>query len=206
MGNNFRVNDDTGIAKQSYPSISADEIGNFIIAWRDRRIGNDDIYAQRYSNDGTALGNNFRVTNTNDSSQRAPDVKLWNNRIFSTWRDNREGGLDFDIWANVLDWNDPVGAIDQELLQMPSAFVLHQNYPNPFNPSTMIKLALPKSSDVTLKVFNILGEEVATLVSDRLSAGSYSYDWDAGNLASGVYLYRLQAGDYVETRKMVLMR
>jgi hypothetical protein len=59
---------------------------------------------------------------------------------------------------------------------------------------------------VTLKVFNILGEEVATLVSDRLSAGSYLYEWDASNLASGVYLYRLQAGDYVETRKMVLMR
>jgi hypothetical protein len=67
---------------------------------------------------------------------------------------------------------------------------------------------------VILKVFNILGEEVATLVSDRLSAGSYSYEWDASNLASGVYLYRLQAGDAsqgagqgnVETKKMVLMR
>jgi hypothetical protein len=59
---------------------------------------------------------------------------------------------------------------------------------------------------VTLKIFNILGEEVATLVSDRLSAGSYSYKWDASNLASGVYLYRLEAGEYVETRKMVLMR
>jgi hypothetical protein len=80
------------------------------------------------------------------------------------------------------------------------------NYPNPFNPSTTIEFDLPKTSQVTLKVFNILGEEVARLVSEKLPAGSYSYEWDASNLASGIYLYRLQAGDYVETRKMVLMR
>jgi hypothetical protein len=84
--------------------------------------------------------------------------------------------------------------------------ILHQNYPNPFNPSTTIEFDLPKTTEVTLKIFNILGEEVTTLVSDRLSVGSYSYEWDASNLASGVYLYRLQVGDYVETRKMVLMR
>jgi len=59
---------------------------------------------------------------------------------------------------------------------------------------------------VSLKVFNILGEEVATLVSDRLSAGSYSYEWDASNLASGVYLYRLEAENFVETKKMILMK
>ena len=87
-----------------------------------------------------------------------------------------------------------------------SGIHLSQNYPNPFNPSTTIAFDLPKSSDVTLKIFNILGEEVTILVSNRLSAGSYSYEWDASNLASGVYLYRLQAGDYVKTRKMVLMR
>ena len=89
---------------------------------------------------------------------------------------------------------------------LPSIFELKQNYPNPFNPSTTIEFDLPKTSEVTLKIFNILGEEVAMLVSDRLSTGSYSYEWDASNLASGVYLYRLQAGEYVETRKMVLMR
>ena len=90
--------------------------------------------------------------------------------------------------------------------ELPENYNLSQNYPNPFNPSTTIEFDLPKSSEVSLKIFNILGEEVATLVSDRLSTGSYSYEWDASNLASGVYLYRLQAGNYVETKKMVLMR
>lgn len=87
------------------------------------------------------------------------------------------------------------------------------NYPNPFNLTTQIEFSINKSTFIELKVFNILGEEVANLVSTRLTAGSYSYEWDATNLASGVYLYRLsvgslvgEAGDYVETRKMVLMR
>jgi hypothetical protein len=86
------------------------------------------------------------------------------------------------------------------------SFRLHQNYPNPFNLSTTIEFDLPKTSELTLKIFNILGENVATLISERLSAGTYSYDWDAGNLASGVYLYRLEADGFVETRKMILMK
>jgi predicted GH43/DUF377 family glycosyl hydrolase len=95
---------------------------------------------------------------------------------------------------------------NERKLGIPSEFTLYQNYPNPFNPTTTIQFDLPKNSEVILKVFNILGEEVAMLVSDRLSAGSYSYEWNASNLASGVYLYRLQAGDYFETKKMVVMR
>lgn len=89
----------------------------------------------------------------------------------------------------------------------PQEFVLYQNYPNPFNPATTIEFSIPKSENVTLNIYDILGEEVATLVSDRLSAGSYQYEWSrTSGIASGVYLYRLQAGEYVETRKMVLMK
>jgi hypothetical protein len=84
-------------------------------------------------------------------------------------------------------------------------FTLNQNYPNPFNPTTNIEFSIPKSEFVTLKVYNVLGEEVATMVSERLNVGSYSYDWDASNLASGVYLYSLEAGEFVKTRKMILM-
>jgi hypothetical protein len=91
-------------------------------------------------------------------------------------------------------------------LHIPVRYELFQNYPNPFNPSTTIEFDLPKTSEVSLKIFNILGEDVATLVSDRLSTGSYSYKWKARNIASGVYLYRLEAGEYIETRKMILMR
>ncbi len=83
---------------------------------------------------------------------------------------------------------------------------LYRNYPNPFNPSTTIRFDLSKASVVTLKIYNVLGEEVTTLVSDRLSAGSYSYEWDASSLASGVYIYRLDAKGFFQTRKMILMK
>ncbi len=89
---------------------------------------------------------------------------------------------------------------------IPKGFVLRQNYPNPFNPITTIEFELLKTSEVTLKIFSVIGEEVATLVSDRLSAGSYSFEWDASRLASGIYLYKLEAGEYVSVRKMILMK
>lgn len=76
-----------------------------------------------------------------------------------------------------------------------TSYQLSQNYPNPFNPSTTIKFAIPKSEFVTLKIYNSIGQEVASLVSDNLSAGNYTYSWNAGPLAGGVYFYKIQAGD-----------
>jgi hypothetical protein len=90
--------------------------------------------------------------------------------------------------------------------EITQSYNLHQNYPNPFNPSTTIEFDLPKTSEVTLKVYNIVGEEVATLLSASLPSGPHSVEWDAGELATGAYLYRLQAGEYVQTRKMMLMK
>ena len=95
---------------------------------------------------------------------------------------------------------------DQKKNNIAKTTTLYQNYPNPFNPITTIEFNLPKNSKVSLKVFNILGEEVTTLLSASLLSGSHSVEWDASKYASGVHLYRLQAGDYVETRKMVLMK
>jgi hypothetical protein len=103
--------------------------------------------------------------------------------------------------------NDLITDISTKLGDLvPEAFALLQNYPNPFNPTTNIEFSIPKSEFVTLKVYNILGEEVATLVSERLAVGQYRYDWNASSLASGVYLYRIQTQDYVESKKMILMK
>jgi hypothetical protein len=89
---------------------------------------------------------------------------------------------------------------------LPEEFRLYQNYPNPFNPSTTIEFALPKSAFVTLKVYNLLGEEVATLIGEQRAAGIHRFNWDARGLASGVYLYRLEAGGFVQSKKLILMR
>ncbi|MBX7045813.1 MAG: T9SS type A sorting domain-containing protein [Ignavibacteria bacterium] len=85
-------------------------------------------------------------------------------------------------------------------------YSLSQNYPNPFNPTTNIKFAIPQSGFVTLKIYNMLGKEVATLVSSNLSKGSYSYDFNASNLASGVYFYKLETANFSEVKKMSLIK
>jgi hypothetical protein len=89
---------------------------------------------------------------------------------------------------------------------IPRSIELAQNYPNPFNPSTTLQFSLAKSGLVTLEVFNVLGQHVATLVHEQLSAGSYHVNFNASALSSGIYLYRLTAGDVVQTKKMVLMK
>jgi hypothetical protein len=83
---------------------------------------------------------------------------------------------------------------------------LFQNYPNPFNPSTEIGYGVPGTEYVTLKVYDLLGREVATLVNERKAPGSYSVSFDASGLASGVYFYRLEAGNFMQTKKLIVLR
>ena len=83
---------------------------------------------------------------------------------------------------------------------------MDQNYPNPFNPSTKISYTLANKTFVTLKVFNILGKEIATLVSSEQDAGSYAVDFKGSGLQSGVYFYRIEAGNFLQTKKMLLMK
>ena len=90
--------------------------------------------------------------------------------------------------------------------EIPNGFALSQNYPNPFNPMTKINFDLGKASNVKLTVFNILGQKVVTLVDKFMNAGAYSVDFNASSLASGVYLYSIEAGDFKMNKKMVLLK
>jgi len=96
------------------------------------------------------------------------------------------------------------------LINIPSQFKLEQNYPNPFNPVTTIKFSIPEFSIVTLKIFNVLGNEIATLVDGEKEAGDYEIRFDALNgvnkLSSGIYFLSLKAGKFVDTKKMVLLK
>jgi hypothetical protein len=107
--------------------------------------------------------------------------------------------IDYDgtvHYSNVVD-------ID---VHVPASFALHQNYPNPFNPSTKIKYQIPQTSQVQIKVFDVLGNEIETLVNEEEPAGNYEVTWDAANHTSGIYFYKLQSGNFVETKKMVLTK
>jgi hypothetical protein len=94
----------------------------------------------------------------------------------------------------------------QPVADVPRSFKLEQNYPNPFNPSTTIKYELPRASMVRLHVYDMLGREVGALVNERKGAGIHEVRFDGSNYASGVYVYRLTAGDFVQSRKLMILR
>jgi len=111
----------------------------------------------------------------------------------------KDGGYTFVINASVTDvnGNNP---------EIPATYALLQNFPNPFNPATSIRFDLPKSSFITIKVYDVLGNEVATILNETKNAGSYTIPFSAINLASGTYFYRIQAGEFVKTKKMIILK
>jgi hypothetical protein len=110
--------------------------------------------------------------------------------------------------AQITNWLEKglVSAVTKESNKIPLQYTLSQNYPNPFNPTTYIEYAIPKSGIVSLKVYNILGQEVETLYEGYQNSGSYKVNFDATNLASGVYMYRLESGNVSLTKKLILMK
>jgi len=90
---------------------------------------------------------------------------------------------------------------------IPNDYILSENYPNPFNPKTNIKFSIPRTEFVTLKIYNILGQEVSTLVSEKLTPGNYKYEWDASGFASGIYYYTLETTKgFVQSKKLILIK
>jgi hypothetical protein len=110
-----------------------------------------------------------------------------------------------DVWVIRLKPEGTSG-IEDEIFELPKTFALMQNYPNPFNPATSIKYAISIMRFVQIKVYDILGNEIITLVTEEKPAGVYEVEFNASGLASGMYLYKLQAGLFVETKKMILLR
>jgi hypothetical protein len=103
-----------------------------------------------------------------------------------------------------LSGNGTLTGVEKLGIEIPTVFSISQNYPNPFNPSTIISYAVPRSANVSLRVFNTLGQEVASLVNELKEAGYHRVTWNA-NVPSGIYFYRLQAGEFTETKKMILL-
>ena len=113
-------------------------------------------------------------------------------------------GSDIEGWLTVVKFVPVATNVDYE--KIPQAFKLEQNYPNPFNPATKIKFSIPVSSNVSLKVFDVLGREAATLVNEEKSAGDYEVEFDGSDFSSGTYFYRVRAGSFISTRKMLLLK
>jgi len=113
----------------------------------------------------------------------------------------------FGLWSEVWSFIVAVGtATDEDRAGIPTSYTLHGNYPNPFNPTTTIQIDLPETAHVTLAVYDILGHVVLRLESGRVPAGRHRYVVDASRLPSGVYLYRLDAGTFTQSRRMMLLK
>ena len=127
---------------------------------------------------------------------------------------NQDGKILAGTSMGIFRSLEPVVSVDDHTFNLPISFLLAQNYPNPFNPRTKIKFTIPsaiasgtkQSQLVTLKVYDILGIEIETLVSEEKQTGTYEITWNAANLPSGIYFYQLKAGSFVETKKMILMK
>jgi hypothetical protein len=167
---------------------------------------------------GTGQGINQIAWWRNDGGQPIQWTKfIITNNFIRPWplmANDLDGDLDIDIvvgsshnGSNQIKWwrNDGITNVEY-FSSTPENFKLYQNYPNPFNPSTKIKYSIPKSSQVQIKIFDILGNEIETLVNEEKSAGTYEITWNATNLTSGIYLYQLQAGSFIDTKKMILLK
>ncbi len=217
----FLVNDDTTSGCDQWSSaIAIDSSGNFVICWGDKRNGEWDIYAQRYHADGTRWGGNYLVNQRPDvpnPDQLHPSIALNNDRIVFTWEDARRS-KGWDIYAKVVSWDwEGVHEPGDNNLGLPQDFALSQNYPNPFNSTTVISYQLSgiRPHRTTLKVYDILGQVVRTLVDEKQPGGNYRVLWDGRDdsgrkVSSGVYFCRLKVADdrfkVEKTRKMVLVR
>jgi len=209
LDTNIRVNDDVGSMHQKLPSISMDGVGNFVIVWQDDRYGqtDKDIIGQRYYSNGNPNGGNYLiVANGLNNGVSSPVVFAGNSDIIFSWQDDRrsEG---WDIYAKIVDWNWN-GVTNVEIIDdnIPGEFSLSQNYPNPFNPSTKIGFTIAEAGFTSLKVYDVLGNEVAILLSEDKSVGEYEIDFNGDGLTSGIYFYQLKAGSFIETKKMILLR
>ena len=168
------------------------------------------LYSVYFLNDNTgwAVGGMGTILHTTDGGTN------WNSQLSGTssflysvhFTDNNTG------WAvgghTILKTiNGGVSFIEEkEINEIPAAYLLSQNYPNPFNPSTSIQYAVSSRQFVTLKIYDVLGNEVAILVNKEKPAGNYEVEFDATGLPSGIYFYTLRSGSFVETKKMVLMK
>jgi hypothetical protein len=138
-------------------------------------------------------------------------ILVFNNNIYACGITGSSGEVSGCVWRRIASTQSGIRNISGEIV---SNYFLYQNYPNPFNPSTKIKFDIQNRSPigalgddrVVLKIYDILGKEVAVLVNEQLQPGSYEVTFDGSNLSSGIYFYRLRAGEYVETKRMVLIK
>ncbi|MEO0294201.1 MAG: SBBP repeat-containing protein, partial [candidate division WOR-3 bacterium] len=183
-------------------ALAVDASGNVYVTGRSYGSGTMDDYATiKYNSSGEEQWV-ARFSQTQNSNDYPVGIALDNsNNIYVTGYSETDTSC---VYTTIKYTQIPTSV--DEMQKLPREYKLSQNYPNPFNSGTRIRYALPVRARVVLKVYNTLGEEVAVLVDGEKEAGEYTVQWDAKGLPGGVYLYRLQADGYVETKKSILLK
>ena len=198
-GTDIRLTNNSDVS--NYPSVTSS--GSIIhVVWEDYRDGSE-IYYKSSTDGGLNWDEDTRLTNAGSFSMY-PSVSVSDSVVHVLWEDFRDGQ-----GAEIYYKRNPTGnptAVENINSEFPSEFLLAQNYPNPFNPATSLQYAISSMQFVQLKVYDILGHEIVTLVNEEKPAGVHEVEFNASGLSSGMYLYRLQAGTFVETKKMIILK
>lgn len=210
-----RVNNDNTLTDQFFPEIAVDNNSNVHMIWQDSREDSENVLTSTYyakSVDGV----NFVNTKISNGNFNPHNILLGNyigdynglaiqgDVVMPIWTDGRNNN--FDLFTSII----PNGTTNLNENNMPVNFEVSQNYPNPFNPSTLIKYSIPTEGRVVVKLYNILGKEIVTLLDSEQSAGTHSLLFDSknikGSLSSGTYFYSVTFGNETVTKKMLLTK
>jgi hypothetical protein len=198
VGENIRINDNDFAKNNSHPAIGIDNPGIFITWEADRNIA-----IQVLSPTGQRIAENRILSSLKVASRISPEIAVGNSFLFSTWASMLTADSKSDIMLYSLSsYSLGVNSTDIAVHN----FDLHQNYPNPFNPTTTITFTISTSGMTTLKVYSVLGQEIAKLVNGWRQPGTYEVKFDGSKLSSGVYFYQLQTGKSVATKKLILLK
>ncbi|MBE2217826.1 MAG: T9SS type A sorting domain-containing protein [Ignavibacteria bacterium] len=197
----------TAVGDQTVSQLTIDGNNGAYITWEDHRnAGNSDIYAQRIASNSALnwSADGFEIC-TMANNQGNPAI-LSNGSLGAivVWEDFRSGSS-FDIYEVGFNTTGII-AVENEVSQIPYEYNLFQNYPNPFNPSTTISFQIPETGNVKISIFDILGRLTDIPLNEVKKAGNYNVVWNALNLPSGVYIYKIEAGSFTDVRKMILIK
>jgi len=203
---NTAVMDNSAAAPEDI-CLAVDTEGYIVVSWLDHRSGQARPYRQIYDPSYSPVEANTAAYQTAAAMMQNPATAAYAGRAVFVWADARADG--YNIYASQ-EFYSPSDADDNDT-PLPLTYDLSQNFPNPFNPETIIKFTLPQASDISLTVYNLLGQKVTGLADGFFTAGQHSVRWDGTDnngtrVASGIYFYRLTGDNFVQTHKMILMK
>lgn len=198
---------DDNSAEPEPASMSVDPSGFVLITWMDHRTGRPTPFRQVFEPSLTPLQGNVPTYSAEGPNMQSPVTAASRGRGIFVWADARADGL--NIYASQELYSPT--ATDDNQFSLPSNYNLKQNYPNPFNPTTTISFSLPEATQVSLEIFNVLGQKIKTILDAAYPAGYHQVNWDGvddtgSKVASGIYLYRLKTEQFSHARRMVLMK